>query len=82
MEKNKNTVDMVAIQPKKANAQALTCFIAFIATTLFAVLMMAVACILPVVFNATAVMCWTCMALEAVSAGLGFVAYWIKCNAL
>lgn len=78
----KKDIDMVAIQPKKANAQALTCFVAFVATTLFAVLMMATACILPIVFETSAVMCWLCMALEAASAGLGFVAYWVKCNAL
>jgi hypothetical protein len=81
MEKKKD-IDMVAIQPKKANAQALTCFIAWIATAVFAALMIITACVLPVVFEATAVMCWVCMALEAVSAGLGFVAYWVKCNAL
>ena len=82
MTPKKDTVDMVAIQPKKANAQALTCLVAFVATVLFAVLMMATACLLPVFLDASAVMCWVCMLLEAVSAGLGFVAYWVKYNAL
>lgn len=82
MEHKNKEINMVAIQPKKANAQQLTCLIAFVATVLFAVLMMSTACVLPVVFDATPVMCWVCMLLEAVSAGLGFVAYWVKCNAL
>jgi hypothetical protein len=78
----KKDIDMVAIQPKKANAQQLTCFIAWIAAMALAAIFMIVACILPVVFDATAVMCWTCMVLEAASAGFGFVAYWVKDNAL
>lgn len=82
MATKKDTVDMVAMQPKKANAQALTCSIAWIATMALAVILMITACVLPVIFDATAVMCWVCMLLEAVSAGLGFVAYWIWGNAL
>lgn len=77
-----NEIDLVAVQPKKANAQALTCFVACIATVLIAVVMMIVACTLPVMLNVTATICWISMALEAASAGLGFVAYWIKRNAL
>lgn len=75
-------IELVAVRPKKANAQALTCFIACIATVVLAVVMMIAACVLPVLFNVTAVICWISMALEAASAGLGFVAYWIKRNAL
>lgn len=75
-------IDLVAVQPKKANAQALTCFVSCIATVVLAVVMMIAACALPVVCNVTAVICWISMGLEAASAGLGFVAYWIKRNAL
>lgn len=82
MAKEKNEIDLVAVQPKKANAQALTCFVTCIVTTLIAVAMMIAACALPVVCNVTAVICWISMGLEAASAGLGFVAYWIKRNAL
>lgn len=82
MEKKDKPVDLVAVQPKKANAQSLTCFVAFIATALIAVIMMIAACALPVLCNVTATICWVSMGLEAASAGLGFVAYWIKRNAL
>ena len=82
MEKKDKPVDLVAVQPKKANAQSLTCFVACIATALIAVIMMIAACALPVLCNVTATICWVSMGLEAASAGLGFVAYWIKRNAL
>lgn len=82
MEKTKKEVNMVAVQTKRANAQTLTCFIAFIATAVLAVAMVIAACALPVLFNVTAVICWISMALEAASVGLGFVAYWVKRNAL
>ncbi len=79
----KKTYDMVAMIPTKANAQQLTCFVAFIAAILLAIALMVVAVSLPLmVDNATKEMCWTSMALEAISAGLGFVALWIKRNAL
>ena len=77
------TFDMIAIPPTKANAQQLTCFVAFITAILLAIALMVVAVSLPLmVDNATKEMCWTSMALEAISAGLVFVAVWIKRNAL
>lgn len=82
MEKAKKEVNLVGLETKKANAQSLTCFVAFIATAVFAVAMMIAACALPMVCNVTAVICWISMGLEAASAGLGFVAYWIWRNAL
>lgn len=82
MAKEKNEIDLVAVQPKKANAQALTCFVTCIVTTLIAVAMMIAACALPAMLSVTATICWISMALEAASAGLSFVAYWIKRNAL
>lgn len=82
MAKTTKEIDLVAVQPKKANAQSLTCFISCIATAVLAVTMMIAACALPVLCNVTAVICWISMALEAASAGLGFVAYWINRNAL
>lgn len=79
----KNTIDMIAITPSKANAQNLTCFITFISTTFLAIAFMLVACVLPaMVTNATETICWISMALEAMSIGLGCVAFWIKKNAL
>ena len=77
------TYDMIAISPTKANAQQLTCFIAFIAAILMAIVLMIVAVSLPLMIdNATKEMCWISMALEAISAGMVFVAVWIKRNAL
>lgn len=78
----KKNVDMVAIQTKKANAQNLTCFISFVAAAALAVILMVVACVLPAIVTVTEVTCWISMALEAAAIGLGFVAYWIKTNAL
>jgi hypothetical protein len=79
----KKTIDMVALPPSKANAQHFTCFITFIATGLLAVAMLLVACVLPaMVSNVTEIICWISMGLEGVSIGLGFVAMWIKRNAL
>ena len=82
MENARTEINMVAMPPKKANAQSLTCFVAFIATVLLSVTMMTAACVLPVLFDVTAIICWISMALEAASAGLGLVAYWIKRNAM
>ena len=78
----KNTIDMVAITPKKANAQNLTCFAAFVVATGISVLLMLVACVLPTIMVVTEIVCWSSMALEAMSIGLGVIAYWIKKNAL
>ena len=78
----KKDIDMVAMTPQKANAQNLTCFVAFVVSVLIAILMLCTAIALPLIVSASAVICWVCMALEAASAGLGFVAYWIQCNAL
>lgn len=79
----KKALEMVAIAVKKANAQNLTCFVTFIATTALAIIFMLVACVMPaMITNVTEVTCWISMALEAISAGLGYVAYWIKRNAL
>lgn len=78
----KKDIDMVAITPKKANAQNMTCFIAFIATTAMAIFLMLTACVLPAITNVTAVICWSSMFLEAMSIGIGYLAFWIKRNAL
>ena len=79
---SKKTIDMVAIQTKKANAQNLICFITFVTTAILAVILMIAACVIPVIVNTTAVTCWICMAMEAVAIFLGFASYWIKTNAL
>ena len=79
----KKDIDMVTIDPKKANAQSLTCFITFIATAVIAVILMIVACINPIITTTTTeITCWISMALEAVAIGLGFIAYWIKKHTL
>jgi hypothetical protein len=75
-------VDMVAIQTKKANAQNLTCFIAFVASASIAGILMAVAWALPAIIAVTKITCWISMVLEAAAIGLVFVACWIKKNAL
>lgn len=76
-------IDMVAITPKRANAQTLTCFITFLATALLSIALMLVACVLPtMVETVKETTCWISMGLEAASIVLGFVAYWIKRNAL
>ena len=82
MATKKNNIDMVAIVPKKANAQNLTCFVTFIVTACLAVILMIMAWALPALVITTQVICWVCMALEASAAGLAWIAYWIKCNAL
>lgn len=79
---SKRNIDMVAIQTKKANAQNLTCFIAFVATAVLAAILMIVACVMPMFVTTTAITCWISMAMEAMSVFLGFVSYWIKVNAL
>lgn len=80
---NKKTIMYEAITAKKANAQSLTCFIAFITATALAIVLMLVACIVPaMIANVTEVTCWASMVLEATSIALGYVAYWIKKNAL
>jgi hypothetical protein len=73
---------MVAITPKKANAQSLTCFVTLIVTACLAAILMITAFILPTMLTVTEIICWVSMALEAASIGLGAVAYWIKRNAL
>ena len=79
----KKALEMVAMTIKKANAQHLTCFVAFITSIALAIIFMLVACIAPAMMtNVTEVTCWISMALEAVSIGLGCIAYWIKRNAL
>ena len=79
----KDVIDMVAITPKRANAQTLTCFITFLATALASIAMMLIACVLPtMVETVKETTCWISMGLEAASIAFGFVAYWIKCNAL
>ena len=79
----KKEIDMVAITPSKANAQHLTCLISFIASIVFAVGLMLLACVLPaMVTEVTEITCWISMALEAASIGLCYVAFWIKTRAL
>lgn len=80
---SKKTIDMVAITPAKANAQNMTCFITFVTTGFLSVVLMLVACVLPaMITTVTEIICWISMGLEAVSIGLGYVAAWIKRNAL
>ena len=80
---SKKTIDAVAMPVGKANAQQSTCFITFLATGLLSVAMMLVACVLPAMIETvTEITCWISMGLEAVSIGLGYVAAWIKRNAL
>lgn len=78
----KESINMVAIETKKANAQNLTCFVAFIAATTLAVILMIVACSLPVVTTVTQTTCWVSMAFEAAAICLGFISYWIKKHTL
>ena len=79
----KDIIDMVAITPKRANAQTLTCFITFLATALASIVMMLIGCVLPtMVETVKETTCWISMGLEAASIAFGFIAYWIKCNAL
>lgn len=78
----KGPIDMVAITPKRANAQTLTCFITFIATAFLSIALMLIACVLPTMVEVTEKICWISMGLEATSAIIGSVAYWIKKNAL
>jgi hypothetical protein len=78
----KKTIDMVAITPEKANAQNLTCFITFIVTTAVSIFLMLSACVLPAMVRVTEITCWFSMGLEAVSIGLGYLAYWINKHTL
>ena len=79
----KKMIDMVAITPKRANAQTLTCFITFITAAFIAVAMMLVACVLPtMVETVTETTCWISMGLEAASLIVGCVSMWIKKNTL
>lgn len=76
-------IDMVAITPKRANAQTLTCFITFIAASLASIAMILIGCVLPtMVETVKETTCWISMGLEAASIVFGFIAYWIKRNAL
>lgn len=78
----KTNTPTVAIEIKKANAQSLTCFIAFIATAALAAIIMIAAFLIPTIVTVTEGTCWLAMALEAASIGLGFASYWIKNHAL
>ena len=79
----KKMIDMVAITPKRANAQTLTCFITFITAAFISVAMMLVACVLPtMVETVTETTCWISMGLEAASLVVGYVSVWIKKNTL
>lgn len=79
----KGVIDMVAITPKRANAQTLTCFITFLATAFASIAMMLIACVLPtMVETVTETICWISMGLEAASIGVGYLALWIKRNTL
>lgn len=75
-------IDMTSIPTQKANAQGLTCFGSFIASTSLAALIMIFAILLPVMCVPTALICWISMACEAISVCLGGIAWWIKINAL
>ena len=76
-------IDMVAITPKRANAQTLTCFITFLATAFVSIVTMLIACVLPTMIETTTeTICWISMGLEATSICVGYLALWIKRNAL
>ena len=79
---SKKNIDMVAITPQKANAQHLTCFTTFIVTTAAAIFLMLFACVFPAIVPVTEIICWISMFFEAVSIGLGCLAFWIYRNAL
>lgn len=79
----KGMIDMVAMTPKRANAQTLTCFITFIATAFLSIALMLIACVIPaMIAEVTEIVCWISMGLEAASIVFGCVACWIKRNAL
>lgn len=78
----KKNIDMVAIETNKANAQNLTCFVAFVVMAALAVILLIAAFILPAVVAVTKMVCWVSMALEAVAITFGGIAYWLKRNAL
>lgn len=78
----KKSIDMVAIPVKKANAQSLTCFVAFVTSATLAVAAMMLACLLPLVVEVTKMTCWICMLIMGAAIGLGYVAFWIKAKAL
>ena len=79
----KKMIDMVAITPKRANAQTLTCFITFITAAFITIAMMLIACVLPtMVETVTETTCWISMGLEAASLIVGYVSVWIKKNTL
>lgn len=80
---SKKTIDAVAMPVKKANAQHLVCFVAFLTTSFLSIMSMLIACVLPaIVTEITAVVCWSSMACEACSLCMGVVAYLIKKHAL
>lgn len=79
---SKKTIDAVAMPVAKANAQNLTCVIAFIVSASLSIVLMLVACVMPAMISVTEVICWIAMALEAASIGFGCIAYWVKRNAL
>ena len=79
---NKKAIAYEAITIKKAKAQHLTCFVAFIASAALSIVLMLVACVMPAMVNVTEVTCWSSMILEATSISLGYISYWIYKNAL
>lgn len=79
---SKKNIDMVAITPKKANAQNATCFATFIVSTVVAVFLIIFACAFPVIVPTTEIVCWISMLLEAIAICLGYIAFWIHRNAL
>ena len=79
---SKKELEMVAISPEKANAQSLTCFIAFVVMTALAVILMIAAFVLPIFAVTTKIICWIAMGLEAIAFGFGCIANWINNNAL
>lgn len=79
---SKKTIDMVAITPEKANAQHLTCFVAFVTAAAMGALVLIMAFVLPAIVTVTPIICWISMMLEAFAAGLGYIAFWIYKNTL
>lgn len=82
MNTNKKAIAYEAITIKKAKAQHLTCFVAFITSAALSIVLMLVACVMPAMVNVTEITCWSSMILEATSIGLGYISYWIYKNTL
>lgn len=78
----KKEVILETIDPKKGAAMEIVCACAFYVCCFVAVALIITAGVLPVVVPVSEITCWICMGLEAACAGFGYVAWWIKRNAM